>query len=108
MSGDIQGDLFDAGWVDEEHPKYQAHSDTSFAAAEQIKPDASTLRGKIYELLCNSPGMTDEEQQDATGMNPSTQRPRRIELVERGLVRDSGITRETKSGRKAVVWIANP
>jgi hypothetical protein len=51
-----------------------------------------------------STGGTDEELQDALGMNPNTQRPRRIELVERGLVRDSGRTRKTKSGRRATVW----
>jgi hypothetical protein len=50
-------------------------------------------------------GLTDEEMQAKTGMNPSTQRPRRCELVEMGKVRDSGSTRRTKSGRKAVVWV---
>jgi hypothetical protein len=40
------------------------------------------------------------------GMNPSTQRPRRIELCQRNLIVDSGTTRLTTSGRKAVVWKA--
>jgi hypothetical protein len=39
----------------------------------------------------------------ALGMNPSTQRPRRIELERRGLVVKDG-TRKTSSGRMAVVW----
>ena len=50
-------------------------------------------------------GATDEEMQTATGMNPSTQRPRRCELVEMGKVMPSYLTRRTKSGRKAVVWV---
>jgi hypothetical protein len=43
---------------------------------------------------------------ELTGIPPSTYRPRRVECVEFGLVRDSGLTRPTKSGRAAVVWIA--
>jgi hypothetical protein len=37
-------------------------------------------------------------------MNPSTQRPRRVELVEGGWVEDSGERRPTRSGMDAVVW----
>lgn len=43
--------------------------------------------------------------QTCLGMNPSTQRPRRIELVKAGLViGPEGLTRKTSSGRKAQVW----
>ncbi len=84
----------------------QMHSQTSIAAAERALPDAGTQRWHVYRQLSQwmSTGGTDEELQDALGMNPNTQRPRRIELVERGLVRDSGRTRKTKSGRRATVW----
>jgi hypothetical protein len=51
-------------------------------------------------------GATDEEIQEALGMNPSTERPRRIELYKVDLVYDSGTLRPTRSGRKAVVWMA--
>jgi hypothetical protein len=51
-------------------------------------------------------GATDEEIQHELQMNPSTQRPRRIELVEAKLVLDSTMKRPTSSGRQAVVWIA--
>lgn len=51
-------------------------------------------------------GCTDEEGGLALAINPSTYRPRRIELVERGAVIDSSTTRRTSSGRQAVVWIA--
>lgn len=50
-------------------------------------------------------GATDHELQTALRMNPSTVRPRRVELVERQLVIDSGRRRPTKSGRLAVVWV---
>lgn len=89
-------------------PPAQAHSPTSQAAARQIRPDASRLRGRVLGLLLErgEQGATDEELQLALSMNPSTERPRRIELVEAGAVRDSGRTRPTRSGRKAVVWQA--
>lgn len=88
--------------------KYQAHSETSTQAAHQIENAASTLRGKVYrEILSTGEyGITDEGLQTRLAMNPSTERPRRVELVERGLVFDSGNKRKTISGRAAVVWRA--
>ena len=86
---------------------YQRHSDTSKTAAGRAKPDSATLRKRVLNLLRATPrGLTDEEIAEALGMNPSTQRPRRIELVTALMVRDSGVTRPTKSGRAAVVWEA--
>ncbi len=89
-------------------PKFQAHSNTSKDAAAKIETKARTLRGTVYSFLkiSNLYGATDEELQTVLGMNPNTERPRRIELVELGLVKDSGRKRDTKSGRKAVVWVA--
>lgn len=90
------------------HPPAQRHSATSVDAAEAIEPSADSLRGAVLEALrkAGADGMTDEEMQTALNMNPSTQRPRRIELMRLGLVRDGGATRPTRSGRKAVVWVA--
>ena len=48
----------------------------------------------------------DWDQQQILGMPGKTQRPRRIELVQQGLVRDSGQTRRLPSGRSAVKWEA--
>ncbi len=83
-------------------------SETSEAAAESMKVDAATLRGRVLEFIRASGGATDEETQRGLSMNPSTQRPRRVELVERGLVRDGGKKRRTASGRFAVVWEVTP
>lgn len=78
---------------------------TSAAAADSM--DRSTLnrlQRLIYDYLRDCPdGATDEEIAHACGMNPSTARPRRIELARRGLVIEAG-TRKTASGRNAVVW----
>lgn len=86
---------------------FVSHSDTSREAAERISP-ANKMRAQVLAVIkvAGHAGMTDEEVQTALAMNPSTQRPRRIELVQRGLVFDTGDWRLTKSGRKATVWAA--
>lgn len=53
--------------------------------------------------------MTDEEiftalAQHGYVMSPSGARTRRKELVDLGLVEDTGVTILTKSGRGAIVW----
>ena len=86
---------------------YQAHSAPSIAAAEAIEPTAGTLRALVLQFIrtMGSHGATDEEIQQGCEIDPSTQRPRRIELWRAGLVQDSGKTRPTRSGRKATVWV---
>jgi predicted transcriptional regulator len=88
-------------------PPAQAHSETSQAAGRDIDPYAVGLRAKVYGAIARAgaEGLTDLEIEEQTGLAGSTVRPRRVELVRLGLVRDSGRTRETKSGRKATIWI---
>jgi len=80
-------------------------SDTSKEARQHLEATGgiNKLQTTVYAYLLNHPS-TDEEVQDALGMNPSTERPRRGELVEKHLVRDSGKRRNTKSGYRAIVW----
>jgi len=87
---------------------YVAGSETSEAAAVTLRPTARTLRAKVYRFIRDQAGhgATDEEAQLFLGMNPSTERPRRRELQQQGLIRDSGLTRRTRSNRQAVVWVA--
>jgi hypothetical protein len=87
---------------------YQRHSETSRAAAEHIEPRSGTLRAVVLRCLRTDGPMTDEDLQIATGMGESTERPRRVELVRAGLVRDSGQRCEVMSGRLAVLWEAVP
>ena len=86
--------------------KYQQHSETSRAAAVKILSTADTLRGDVYRFIVKNKswGATDEEMQKGLRMNPSTQRPRRVELCEMGVIEDSNKQRKTSSGRWAVVW----
>ncbi len=87
--------------------KYIRGSATSKAAAEELTT-SKTLRGQVYRMLVTrgNNGATDEEMQQWCHMNPSSQRPRRIELVSMQLAQDSGRTRPTRAGRSAVVWVA--
>jgi len=87
---------------------HQPHSDTSRDAARGVAPILNKLQSRVFNWLESrgDQGATDEEIQRALGMNPSTQRPRRIELQKQGLVADSGIRRKTASGRMAGVWVA--
>ena len=84
---------------------YQTHSETSRAAAESISRRAlSNLHRIVYRALCKG-GYTDEQGIDATGLSPSTYRPRRIELCEQGYVAKSGRRAATRSGRMADVYV---
>ena len=80
-------------------------SATSAPAAHSLGPAAlNAMQRRVLELLQATPeGLTDEEMARRLAMNPSTQRPRRIELARRGLVVTCG-TRRTASGRNADVW----
>jgi len=90
-----------------ENKKYQPHSATSKAAAKGVQSKNETLRSKVYRFIEVSGryGATDDEIQDFLGLEGSTERPRRVELVEQGKVKDGGKTRATRSGRKATVWV---
>ena len=92
-----------AGKVGREHPE------TSKVAAARIRPASGTQRAKVLAKLTAAfpNGMTDEELQDSLAMNPSSQRPRRVELVEQSWIEDSGDRRKTRSGTDAIVWRYN-
>jgi hypothetical protein len=84
---------------------FQPHSETSREAARSIAKQIGPLHQKIIAYLTeHRDGATDEAMFDALGMNPSTLRPRRIELVRAGRVKDSGRYALTKSLSKATVW----
>jgi hypothetical protein len=102
---DEQQGLF--GPLREDSVPFQRHSPTSAEAAKMMSgPLAAKLRRQVYQFVTvqGDYGATDEEIQDHLCMNPSTERPRRVELVQEGLVVDSGGVRFTKARRRAVVW----
>ena len=88
-------------------PPFQSHSITSIDAAIAIEPRVASLRDQVYAFIakCGAEGATDDEIQAALQINPSTQRPRRIELANKGKIKRTETTRKTRSGRSAVVWV---
>jgi hypothetical protein len=75
------------------------------AAALLLNPGSARVR--ILEALLahrtGGGGLTDLELQEALKLDPSTERPRRGELVDAGLVQEARITR-VHNGRKWTVW----
>lgn len=81
---------------------------TSAEAKRRNQDNAATQRAAVYAYISaqGARGATDDEVQRALGLAGNTQRPRRLELAERGSVVASGETRPTAAGRKAAVWVA--
>ena len=83
---------------------------TSRAAAQRIAPFLTKRRLEVYALIlgAGSRGLEDTEAADSMGFDASRQySPRRKELVDAGLVVDSGRTRKTPRGQDATVWVAS-
>jgi hypothetical protein len=85
-------------------------TDTSLAAAAAAEPGAATVRGLVLYYIRRDAevGATDDEIEEELGMRHQTVSARRRELVLQGFIKDSGERRQTRSGRKAIVWVAVP
>lgn len=90
-----------------ESAPYVRGSETSKAAAESVVPVLGRHEGMVLDLIraAGELGATDDEIEVATGLRHQTASARRRGLVLKGRVRDSGDTRNTRSGCKAVVWV---
>lgn len=101
----MQADLFTETYPDE--PGYR-NTDTSFAAAEAVKPKASTVRLLVLEAL-KKRSMTSIEIAQYIGMPYSTCQPRTSELAAKGLIEDSGLRGKSRDPSKsAIVWRLKP
>lgn len=102
------------GFVDEARAR-STDPETSHAAARSVK-DLRSSQADVLVVLRRMVPMTDEElvetYQDLArsgfvrSQSPSGIRTRRSELVELGLVEDSGQRETLRSGRRAIVWKA--
>ena len=91
-------------------------SDTMRAAAIDNYPRSGSQRGKVLDAIYHAAaayrvgdgavlgGLTDEEVQHRLNLGSSSQRPRRVELVDAGFVIDSTYRRPTTTGSQAIVW----
>jgi hypothetical protein len=79
---------------------------TSAAPEVEALPRSGTQRARVLEAIRSAGrrGLTDEEIEDALHLGGNTERPRRKELEEAGLILGSGDRRDTSTGRAAIVW----
>lgn len=94
--------------MSQQMPPFQPGSATSEAAAVAAMESAPTRREEVYEFLKSrgEHGATDDEIQQALGYPRSSVGARRNELMNEGLIIDSGDTRATRYGRQATIWLA--
>lgn len=102
-----------AALLDQQRPPVtRARNDdpeTSHAAAEEISDHLRELQQRVLTLFAEQGPMTHHEliakYRDAFGKtSESTIRTRCAELVEKGLIVDTGARADLESGRRAVVW----
>lgn len=81
---------------------------TSKQAAKLFEGRAGTARKRVFAAICAAEnGLTDNDLQRLLNMKGSTERPRRVELLEARLVHAVG-KRRLPSGRFGVVWKKGP
>lgn len=91
---------------------YRGHAphvdgDTSSEAAERIEPDVARLARMVLTFIEKRAalGATCDEVEERTGLAHQTASARIRELVQEGLIFDSGARRKTRSGRNARVYL---
>ena len=102
-------DLFDYAWP---APASEAHArrddiDTSHEAAEAVTPHIRELQARVLAFAKDrgAAGFTDVDLNRHFGTGLSTYRTRRSELVDKGLIEDSGErVRAGESGRRHALW----
>lgn len=72
---------------------------TSREAARSIFPATGRQRRKVLDCIRDHPGSTDRDIQRLTNMNPNSERPRRGELADDGLIERSGTRECYQDGR---------
>ena len=84
---------------------------TSWEAAESIAPERIRFSQRLVLAVLRELGPSTDEDIYADpaihyALSPSGARTRRSELVDAGLVRDTGLRSRLKSGRRSIVWEA--
>jgi predicted transcriptional regulator len=87
---------------------YVRGSDTSRAAADSMAPHVSAIESDVlaYVKRKHGYGSTCDEIEYAMGLAHQTASARLKGLADKGLIRDSGARRKTRSGRAARVYVA--
>lgn len=85
----------------------QDSSDTSIEAAESVIPVLPKLQAEVlaYAKLMGKNGFTDEQMNEYFQTYKSSYRTRRAELVEQGLIEDSGFRVQQTNKRTMILWM---
>lgn len=85
------------------------HQDTSIEAAESVEVSRDIDAGRIYREIVTAGdlGMTCDEVEVTFEMVHQTASARIYDLRKRDFLKDSGLRRPTRTGRKAIVWVNN-
>ena len=75
----------------------------SIASYILLEPQLNDLQNTVKQAIKAMREATDNEITEFTGMNPSTARPRRIELARLGVIEPCG-DRKQENGRKSTLW----
>lgn len=88
------------------HDPAYGKTDTSYDAAQAIKPSRETLENEVVAALRANPlGLTTNEISEITGRKYGSIQPRTSELQVLGTIEDSGERRVPAGGRcKVIVW----
>lgn len=83
------------------------HGYTSQEAADRAAAFAGTQRAYVESLFVDEypRALCDLQVQQILGMNPSSERPRRLELEERGHIRRTGEILMAGSRRETFIWV---
>jgi predicted transcriptional regulator len=87
---------------------YVKNSDTSRDAAESMRPHVSEIEARVlaYVKRWGSHGETCDEVERGLDLSHQTASARLRGLILKGLIKDSGARRPTRSGRAARVYVA--
>lgn len=79
---------------------------TSIQAKIKVEPKMGSINRRVYDYIASREyrGATDQEIETALHLDGNTVRPSRGSLVKKGLVKDSGITRQNAKGNDCIVW----
>lgn len=83
-------------------PGYR-RQETSRAAAEAIAPREKSLRARVFDAL-KIANATPEEMAERLGEAVHSIRPRFSQLLEAGLIEDTGERGTAMGGRKSIRW----
>ena len=94
------------------HPSLPPHvrRSTSWEAAVSLQPQVSRLASEVLVYIeeCGAQGASSDEIEIGLKMRHQTCSARIRELFLKGQIRDSGLQRFTRSGRKAICWTVVP